>query len=104
MKSTNHFWSANRSLPSFHFGFIALTPTSDKSWSVPIRARPCENQLLTESLFLTGFFVFSIYVTKISQSTRRHRVPRAHLLHANPQHCVVHADFCVDVLYFWKSK
>ncbi|WP_294788035.1 hypothetical protein, partial [uncultured Eubacterium sp.] len=47
-----------------------------KSWSVPVRAKPCENQSLTESLFLTGFFVFSIYVAKISQSTRRHRVPR----------------------------
>ena len=55
---------ARRSLPSFHCSFIALTPTSYKSWSVHVRAKPCENQSLTESLFLTGFFVFSIYAVK----------------------------------------
>ncbi len=29
----------NRSLPSFCFGFIALTSNSDKSWSFPARAK-----------------------------------------------------------------
>ncbi len=28
-----------RSLPSFCFGFIALTSNSDKSWSFPVRAK-----------------------------------------------------------------
>ena len=64
MKSRNPSTTASRSLPSFHCGFIALTPTSDKSWSVPVRAKPCETQSLTESLILTGFFVFSIYSMK----------------------------------------
>ena len=30
--------------------FTALTPTSYKSWSVPVRAKPCETQSLTQSL------------------------------------------------------
>ena len=42
--------TARRSLPSFHFGFIALTPCSYKSWSLPVRAKPCENQSFTQSL------------------------------------------------------
>ena len=52
---------ANRSLPSFHCGFIALTPTSDKSWSVPVRAKPCENQSFTETLIAESFSDFFIY-------------------------------------------
>ncbi len=56
------------------FDLNALTPTSYKSWSVPVRAKPCETQSLTESLSLTGFFVFSIYSIKVSQCTRLHFV------------------------------
>ena len=63
-----------RSLPSFHGGFIALVLDSYKSWSSPTRAKPCETQSLTESLSLTGFFVFSIYSIKVSQCTRLHFV------------------------------
>ncbi|MBS5191010.1 MAG: hypothetical protein KHY81_06050, partial [Lachnospiraceae bacterium] len=48
--------------------------TSYKSWSVPVRAKPCETQSLTESLSLTGFFVFFIYGIKVSQCTRLHFV------------------------------
>ena len=56
--------AASRALPSFHGGFIALTSTSYKSWSVPVRAKPCENRSFAKSLILTGFFVFSIYLQK----------------------------------------
>ena len=38
-KSKTPSATANRSLPSFCFGFIALTPNSDKSWSFPARAK-----------------------------------------------------------------
>ena len=55
-------WQLAVWLPSFHCGFIALTSNSYKSWSFPVRAKPCETQLLTETLALTGFFVFVIYI------------------------------------------
>ena len=64
MKSTNHFWSAKRSLPSFHFGFIALTLTSYKSWSVSVRAKPCETQSLTQSLAQKWFVDFNLQYAK----------------------------------------
>ena len=38
-ESKNPSVTANRSLPSFCFGFIALTSNSDKSWSFPARAK-----------------------------------------------------------------
>ena len=61
MKSRNPSTTASRSLPSFHCGFIALTPTFDKSWSVPVRAKPCETQSLTESLVAEGFLDFYLH-------------------------------------------
>ena len=64
MKSTNHFRSAKRSLPSFHFGFIALTPASYKSWSVSVRAKPCETQSLTQSLAQKWFVDFNLQYAK----------------------------------------
>ena len=39
MKSRNPSTTASRSLPSFCFGFIALTSNSDKSWSFLARAK-----------------------------------------------------------------
>ena len=52
---------ARHSLPSFHCGFIVLTPTSCKSWSVPVRAKPCETQSFTQPLVEINFFDFSFY-------------------------------------------
>ena len=57
---------ANRSLPSFHCGFIALTPTSDKSWSVPVRAKPCETQSFTQSLIAEVVSNFAIYPVEVT--------------------------------------
>ena len=54
----------NRSLPSFCFGFIALTSNSDKSWSFPVRAKLAK---LSRSLNRSSrkFSLIFIYVTKI---------------------------------------
>ena len=54
----------NRSLPSFCFGFIALTSNSDKSWSFPVRAKLAK---LSRSLnrSLRKFSLIFIYVIEI---------------------------------------
>ncbi len=55
----------NRSLPSFCFGFIALTSNSDKSWSFPARAKLAK---LSRSLNRSSrkFSLIFIYVIKLA--------------------------------------
>ena len=63
-KSRNPSATASRSLPSFCFGFIALTSNSDKSWSFPARAKLAK---LSRSLNRSSrkFSLIFIYVMKI---------------------------------------
>ena len=60
MKSRNPSTTASRSLPSFCFGFIALTSNSDKSWSFPARAKLAKLSRLLNRLSQKDFSI-SIY-------------------------------------------
>ena len=48
---------------------IALTLSSYKSWSLPVRAKPCENQSFTKSLIEKLFSDFIIYTMSCACNT-----------------------------------
>ena len=71
MKSRNPSTTASRSLPSFCFGFIALTSNSDKSWSFPARAKLAKLSRLLNRLPQKDFSI-SIYTMVINKKYFHH--------------------------------
>ena len=98
-KSENLSSNAKRSLPSLRKVSSRSLPLSYRGWSAPVRAKPCETQSLTESLSLTGFFVFSIYSIKVSQCTRLHFVS-----HYNDIYIISSRTHVRLGAWFWSAK
>ena len=94
----------NRSLPSFCFGFIALTSNSYKSWSFPARAKLAK---LSRSLNRSSrkFSLIFIYVMKIVTIYIATHTTRA-ILNPRVQHSVVISKTCMHacLLAEWRKK
>ena len=64
-----------RSLPSFHFGFIALVPTPEKE-VVPTRAKPRKTRSFTQSFVEEIFSDFAIYILKNNNKNIFHLITK----------------------------